>query len=310
MTKDKLISQINSLKITCIKWEKELSNYVNWFNKYGFLIPLFEDTLIKHLKNEINNIKIQISKIEASIDTKNVKNKLGITQEEVKSKLNNFFSAFDKITVTVNNKTVEVETPYFMNEGGGGKFVDVGKGSPKDVQKWLQHKINSGEIKSDNPNELRNFLLKHKIGIDCSGFVSQALNHLADKQQDMIYGNDDIFKPNERYSASFGPEGREFKKILPENVQIGDTLFYDNPKKDGANHVRIVGDVRKVSEVFFYTIYESANHVGPRKMEWKFDGTLQEFRDNAWIIKVDECFYRWKKLEINATESRKKATKK
>ena len=212
----------------------------------------------------------------------------------------NYFAAFDKLIVLVEGQTVEVETPYFMNKGGGGRLVQVGKGSPKDVQKWLQDKINTGAVKSKSPLELRTYLEKNNIGVDCSGFVSQALNHLADKEADMDFASDDIFNPGGRNSTSFGPAGREFVKIAPENVQIGDTLYYDNPANGGINHIRIVGDVKKENNVFYYTLYESAGSTGPRKMEWKFDGKLQEFRGNQWVVKSNETFYRWKSLEMEA----------
>jgi peptidoglycan hydrolase-like protein with peptidoglycan-binding domain len=299
MSNEKLAEQLGKLKEACAKWEKELSVYSKWAIDNDGVLSLVENQVIIGIKSEIQAIKDHIAKIEKAKGTE-PKNKLGITEVEVKDKLANFFAAFDKLSVVVDNVKVEVETPYFMNNGGGGRLVQVGKGSPKDVQKWLQDKINSGAIKSKNPQVLQDFMKQNRIGVDCSGFVSQALNHLADKEGDMDFGSDDIFNPGGRNSTSFGPAGKEFVKISPQNVQIGDTLYYDNPENGGINHIRIVGDIRKENNILYYTLFESAGRVGPRKMEWKFDGKLQEFRGNQWVAKSNETFYRWKSLEMQA----------
>ena len=304
MSNDKLSEQFSMLKEACAKWEKELTIYSKWAIENDGILSANEIQVINAIKSEIQAIKTQIEKIEKAKGigrtAEKPKNKLGISQEEVKDKLANYFAAFDKLIVTVEGQTVEVETPYFMNKGGGGRLVQVGKGSPKDVQKWLQDKINAGAVKSKSPLELRTYLEKNNIGVDCSGFVSQALNHLADKEGDMDFASDDVFNPGGRNSTSFGPAGSEFIKISPENVQIGDTLYYDNPANGGINHIRIVGDVKKENNVLYYTLYESAGSTGPRKMEWKFDGKLQEFRGNQWVAKSNETFYRWKSLEMEA----------
>lgn len=230
------------------------------------------------------------------------KNKLGITPEQVKDKLANFFAAFDKFTVVVAGTTVEVETPYFMNDGTAsgpwdGNTVTAGKGSPKEVQTWLQGQIDKGKITSKDPAKLRQYLKDNKIGVDCSGFVSQALNHVADKEGDMEFEKgEDPFTPDATGSGSF--TGNKFTKIEPANVQVGDTLYFKNaPGK--VNHIRIVGDVRKENGVVYYTIFESAGSTGPRKMEWKFaDAKLQEFTGGKWVVKTSETFYRWKELEM------------
>ena len=302
MSNEKLTQQLGKLKEACAKWEKELSVYSKWAIENDGVLSANEIQVINAINSEIQSIKNQIAKIETAKGIE-PKNKLGITEVEVKDKLANFFAAFDKITVVVDNVKVEVETPYFMNNGGGGGYVKVGKGSPKDIQKWLQDKINSGAVKSKNPQELRDYMKQNRIGVDCSGFVSQALNHLADKEGDMDFGSDDVFNPGGRNSTSFGPAGKEFTKISPENVKIGDTLYYDNPKAGGVNHIRIVGDVRKENGVVYYTLFESAGSTGPRKMEWKFDAKLQEFVGNKWVIKSNEEFYRWKSLEMQAPSS-------
>jgi peptidoglycan hydrolase-like protein with peptidoglycan-binding domain len=306
MSNDKLAEQLGKLKEACAKWEKELETYKKWALENDGVISMGEMVEITRRLSDIIAIKARIAQIEQAKGLQKEeapKNKLGITKEQVKDKLSNYFAAFDKFTVVVGGKTVEVETPYFMNDGtaGGnwdGNNVNAGKGSPKEVQKWLQDRIDKGKVTTADPAKLRQYLKDNKIGVDCSGFVSQALNHVADKEGDMEYGADDVFTPDGRGSGSFGPSGKEFKKIEPANVAIGDTLYFKNaPGK--VNHIRIVGDVRTENGVVYYTIFESAGSTGPRKMEWKFEGgKLQEYNGNTWAVKTSETFYRWKELDM------------
>ncbi len=306
MSNEKLAEQLGKLKEACTKWEKELETYKKWALENDGVISIGETIEITRRLTDIIAIKARIAQIEQAKGLQKEeapKNKLGITKEQVKDKLSNYFAAFDKFTVVVGGTTVEVETPYFMNDGtaGGnwdGNNVNAGKGSPKEVQKWLQDRIDKGKVASKDPAKLRQYLKDNKIGVDCSGFVSQALNHVADKEGDMEYGADDVFTPDGRGSGSFGPSGKEFKKIEPANVAIGDTLYFKNaPGK--VNHIRIVGDVRTENGVVYYTIFESAGSTGPRKMEWKFEGgKLQEFNGKTWTVKTSDTFYRWKELDM------------
>ena len=316
MSNEKLVEQLNKLKQFCSIWEKELETFSKWAIENDGVITPDEQSIITNRKLDIDSIKKRILVIEnakniaqtasqqTSASTEKPKNKLGLTSEDVKTKLSDFFAAFDKITVVVEGKNIEVETPYFMNDGKttgtwDGNTVTAGKGSPKEVQEWLQKKINEGKIKSQDPSKLRQYLKDNKIGVDCSGFVSQALNHVADKEGDMDFEKgEDPFMPDNTGSGTF--TGSKFTKISAKDVQIGDTLYFKNPS-GGVNHIRIVGDVRKENNTVYYTIYESAGRTGPRKMEWKFEEEkLQEFSSNKWVTKTNDTFYRWNDMEMSA----------
>lgn len=327
MANEKLTEQLTKLHATMEKWTELLNGFKKYALENDGVIDAAEQAQIDRIQGDIDAIKARIAQIDqkkglgilgtitnaitsavetvanaaATATTEKPKNELGLTTEEVKDKIGNFFAAFDKFTVVVAGTTVEVETPYFMNDGTAsgpwdGNTVTAGKGSPKEVQEWLQKEIDKGKITSKDPAKLRQYMKDKKIGVDCSGFVSQALNHIADGDGDMEYGSDDPFKPDNTGSGAF--KGDQFKKVEPTAVQIGDTLYFKNPTGK-VNHIRIVGDVRKEGNVIYYTIFESAGSTGPRKMEWKYeDGKLQEFNGTAWRVKTHDTFYRWKKMDM------------
>lgn len=292
-------------------------------------------------------------------------NSLGLTEGQIQEKMDAYFEAYDgiKVTIVLDQKsyTISVESPYFMNHGKTNSdlstagddvgtesqlsLLKLGKGDPITLQKWLQKEIDDdsklktklskakGKTIEDKLADAATILHKHmktnKVGIDCSGFVSQFFNFISDKEEDMIYDEKDKFNPENMGStdlstARYGkkevidekrvhknkddvPNGNQtFKKVACENVQVGDTLYYHN--KNGTDHIRIVRDVQKVNDVIYYTIYESAGSTGPREMRWKYENkklyqyTLKKGKKNkekgTWDEKKHEHFSRWSTLEM------------
>lgn len=318
-----------------------------------------ESSLIKRCKD----IDAYLAKITIATS----KNSLGLTEGQIQEKMDAYFKAYDginvKVTIDKKSYTINVESPYFINNGKsnadlvnsgddvGNKsqlsLLRIGKGDPTTLQKWLQKEINEdsklkkklskpkGKTIKEKLSDLTSTLHKHmksnKVGIDCSGFVSQFFNFISDKEEDMIYDKKDKFNPENMSSTDLStvrygrkeivdkkrvhknkddvPNGNQtFKKIAPENVQVGDTLYYHNKK--GTDHIRIVRDVQRVNDVIYYTIYESAGSTGPREMRWKYENknlyqyTLKKDKKNKdkekgeWDKKSHEHFSRWSTMEI------------
>lgn len=295
------------------------------------------------------------------------KNDLGLTEGQIQEKMDAYFKAYDginiKITIDKKSYVISVESPYFINNGNSNadlvnsgddvgtksqlSLLRIGKGDPLTLQKWLQKEVNDdsklktklskakGKTIEDKLASatliLNKYMKDNKVGIDCSGFVSQFFNFISDKEEDMIYDEKDKFNPENMGSTDLStvrygktetvdkkrvhkdkndvPNGNQtFKQIAPENVQVGDTLYYHNKK--GTDHIRIVRDVQKVNDVIYYTIYESAGSTGPREMRWKYENkklyqyTLKKDKKNKdkekgeWDEKKHEHFSRWSTLEI------------
>lgn len=81
--------------------------------------------------------------------------------------------------LNINGK--KVIAPYFMNEKKKkGRRVSVGKGRPEELEKEtlrLARKYKF-DLQSATPNDIRDFMIEHELGIDCSGFVVWVLNAL------------------------------------------------------------------------------------------------------------------------------------
>lgn len=76
----------------------------------------------------------------------------------------------------------KVIAPYFMNEPGRrGRRVSVGKGTAKELEnetKRLAKKF-SFNLDAASAEQIRNFMVDHKLGIDCSGLVAWASHAFA-----------------------------------------------------------------------------------------------------------------------------------
>ena len=74
-----------------------------------------------------------------------------------------------------------VVAPYFMNDKGRkGRRVSVGKGTPHALEREtvrLAKKYNFDTTQA-SAQQIRDFMISHRLGIDCSGLVSWALNEL------------------------------------------------------------------------------------------------------------------------------------
>jgi hypothetical protein len=72
----------------------------------------------------------------------------------------------------------KVVTPYFMNpKGRKGRRVSVGKGSPEDLERETRRlaKRYRFDLNSASVSAIRQFMIKQRLGIDCSGFVAWSL---------------------------------------------------------------------------------------------------------------------------------------
>lgn len=74
----------------------------------------------------------------------------------------------------------KIRCPYYLNPKHirMGLRVLVGKGTPKEIIKesLIYEKLRGIDFDDMSPDEIREFLVKRRIGIECSGFVTHILN--------------------------------------------------------------------------------------------------------------------------------------
>jgi hypothetical protein len=175
------------------------------------------------------------------------------------------------------------------SEARGGMGIaraNVGKSHPEDIQRIVQAALDRNEIEAGpgrnrpNSEDLRNWLVHYGIGVDCSAFVSQALNEVTEQ----ISGTP--LAASERISlGSGGLRGGAagFTRVAdPTQLQPGDTMYIPG-------HIRIVTAARRDPDgaVIFSTAESRAGggDIGPDAGEWRyFQGQLQLRRspDAEW----------------------------
>lgn len=75
----------------------------------------------------------------------------------------------------------KIVTPYFMNEKGKkGRRVSVGKGTPEEIEKETRRaaKKYHFNLQQSSVKKVREFMIAHEIGVDCSGFVTWVINEI------------------------------------------------------------------------------------------------------------------------------------
>ncbi|WP_157650548.1 hypothetical protein [Burkholderia ubonensis] len=218
--------------------------------------------------------------------------------------LDAFLSGFENLPVMVQGHVLHVHPPYLINvdnerlrrakqhrqqatgnaaalPGGlqrGRAMALLGKGTPEQLQAILQSVVDgnllAGTSLAATADGLRDWLIRFGVGIDCSGFVSQALNALMRR----VLNRD--LDPAERISTNAaglnaridGPHNFD-TLARPGDLRPGDTMGYPG-------HIRIVTrvDVQSDGSVVFLTAESSSSgnnatpyrrDIGPTARRWR-----------------------------------------
>jgi flagellar protein FlgJ len=214
----------------------------------------------------------------------------------VGAKLDKFYNDFANIKVVHGDKTVIVKPPYHINDGKRktaalaaraanptvNEFINklasakkitgnakVGKSQPADIKTICEAAVDAGLVKHDSA-ELVDFLAKYGLSVDCSGYVSQALNFLLDGN--MTQDGKDNLKPGNVGSGSLKGGTDNFTKVAIGDVVAGDTMHL-------SGHIRIINEVVKEGGIVYFRTAESTAAVNPKDNEnglmkrwWKWDG--------------------------------------
>jgi hypothetical protein len=193
-----------------------------------------------------------------------------------------------------------------QREGRGGMGIArarVGKSHPEDIRRILQAALDRNLVSAgpgrDHPDseDLRAWLVRYGIGVDCSGFVSQALNRVTETiQEEPLAAGERI----NRGAGSLRGGARGFTVISdPSQLQPGDTMHIPG-------HIRIILSVRRDAEgqTLFTTAESRAGgraDVGPDRAEWRYhEGQLQVRRSptGAWSATRERpTFGRYQRLQ-------------
>lgn len=248
-----------------------------------------------------------------------------------------FYAKFSKIPVTVFNpvalktERITVRPPYYMLAGNprrrekaeiNRKQADSktqkilsqlprrartdGKSTPEDIKSVLEKAGDEGLLISTSlgitSDDLRNWLVKYGIGIDCSGFVSQAIVSVLSYILQRPPVNEESLSITGTHSSALSSiSNKKFIAVSsPEHLAAGDTMHIDG-------HIRIIQRVRRFQDYIEITTIESTstkNDIGPYQRTWKFTRL-----DNFKTLKLKTDIGAWREpgpKDIKAQYSRYK----
>lgn len=257
----------------------------------------------------------------------------GNAKGDTGDKLDAFFADFSNIPVTHGEKTIKVVPPYHINAGHRkdkalasrkassavtklisdlkkskkvSSHVTLGKGQPHELKAVLEEAV-SRKLVTHNSKAMHDFLAKYGLSVDCSGYVSQALNHLVDGGV-KVDGKDKL-QPLNTGSGSLKGGMSNFTKVSISNVKEGDTMHV-------SGHIRIINAVVKDGSTIFFRTTESTaskNSVtgkngltgrwwkyskGVKSYSWKnHNGDHPKATDKSWKVSREKnTFGRYKNL--------------
>lgn len=222
----------------------------------------------------------------------------------LRTTIESFLREFKTIPVRVGSDTLDVHPPYFMNHANSAnasgrtaerhrtavrhreaapaalrsligesrfRYARVGKSLPEHIRDFMQaaadRNLLSAESTVGTPASaagMRRFLTHYGIGIDCSGFVSQALNRLI-ALFPTATAADRIADPyNTGSGALKGGQGRFDRITDPADLCAGDTMW-----KSG--HIRIITWAERRADGIYFCAAESSSvsDVGPSAKQWR-----------------------------------------
>lgn len=158
----------------------------------------------------------------------------------------------DEYRLTIDG--ISFWTPYFINSKPLNADVDrfttgpyKGKGTPAQLQGWVRRYAASHQ-RLNSPEEWRQAMINHRVGIDCSGFAYHVLDsYLKESGKGRL--SDHIYIPR-RDLIGFYDQGhrvngvtRQHIESYPEHIRLSDFCrdFSKNPRKN-TNVARLVGE--------------------------------------------------------------------
>lgn len=248
---------------------------------------------------------------------------------------------------TKKTTVVKVHPPYFINTrkftnskirmeaaernrkqatGSTGKIpvksswqARHGKATRHEIQQILQDAVDSGKLPAPagkqhpDASDMRAWLITYGVGIDCSGFVSQALNEVMAEMHTQAGEPASSGKGLNKGSAGLKGGAAGFSTVAkPGDLRPGDTMYIPG-------HIRIVmaAETTEDGAVVFTTAESRAGgtdskgqlrDVGPDRAVWRYNaadtfGKLEKQRSSKWVRSGEKpTFGRYKALAKFAAE--------
>lgn len=212
--------------------------------------------------------------------------------KDVKKLIENYFN------LEINGK--KVKTPYHINV----KHVRaelrslVGKGTPQEIEEETNifAKLRKFNLRKASKKEIREFMQKEGIGIDCSGLVAHILNiWLKSENKGNLKANLNFpkmpllkrivigIRPIENINANLLTNSNNSIPIDLKDVQIGDLIRLKGIKK--GDHIAIVIDVSESEIVYLHSTRHYDDGNGIREGIIKIKDVNKSLEHQDWLEK-------------------------
>ncbi|MFC1780154.1 hypothetical protein ACFLY9_00455 [Patescibacteria group bacterium] len=209
----------------------------------------------------------------------------------------------------------KVPCPYYINikkhKQRMGLRVLVGKGTPEEIiqESLIYEKLRDVDFSKMTISEIRDFLVKRHIGIDCSGFVVHVLDHwlrshnkkhlwnyIRFPKQNLYRIFARIFRPVENISATIltNEENTVQVKSL-NNIKCGDLIRLKVPRraKDllDSYHVMLISEIKKengkvISFKYIHSTREYGSEHGVREGKTIIKNPKAHLSKQEWTDEV------------------------
>ncbi|MBC5784501.1 M15 family metallopeptidase [Ramlibacter sp. USB13] len=222
----------------------------------------------------------------------------------IRSTVEDFLALWKAIPVKVGTQTVNVHPPYYINVNdksgaaskeraklaeqhraaapaalrsliGEKRFLNtrIGKATTDSIRELLEAADAKGVLVTDavvggsaTPDTLRAFLKHYGLGVDCSGFVAQAINKLVGLFNTATAA-DSIAAPHSTNSAALKGGQGPFERVTdPAHLCGGDTMWL-------SGHIRILAWAERRGDRIVFCTAESRSSnpkdIGPAVAYWR-----------------------------------------
>ena len=186
-----------------------------------------------------------------------------------------------------------IDTPYYINKSKN-KFlrsINLGKANPDDIDKFIKDNNNNKLLKGRYRYK---FLEERKVGIDCSGFVTNILDIVAEKKRNTHIWNLVVKKSKNPIKILYSHRVRpviskmNVDTMTNEHNSIGikkikDIKPGDLIRMNGGQHVAIISIVHYNKSIVSKIVYwQSTENVGVCESEIIVKNQNKDLKDQEW----------------------------
>ncbi|MBP9759025.1 hypothetical protein KBD45_04990 [Candidatus Dojkabacteria bacterium] len=207
----------------------------------------------------------------------------------------------------------EIVCPYFINSklSSGSLRVMAGKGEAEEIELEVNiwAKVKGFDLENSSVEDIRKFMLKMHIGIDCSGFIANVLDnylkieygkhlisYLKFSDNSLMQKLRRFFRPIENISANTLTSVLNCEKVDKLNdIKPGD-LIRSKGKQDNAHHLALIveveseeGRVRRLK--FVNSISGDFENNGIKYGNVNITNVDGELKDQNWPVEYGDKNY-------------------